>query len=119
MNDCRDIKQSLMQKIHKSKKSNSACCVRIACHELESFYLGDLDAVKNGLAINNIQTSYSDPDSIQNPSQLLKKITRNKYKKIAGSRKIAHYLNLDGRNCSRSFNALLYGLRTLTNITLY
>lgn len=43
--DCRSVKSRLMEIILRSGKAE-VCLVRIACHELESFYLGDLAAVE-------------------------------------------------------------------------
>ena len=46
--DCTRIKQRLLELTQQSGKAES-CLVRIACHELESFFLGDLAAVADGL----------------------------------------------------------------------
>jgi len=91
--------------------------VRIACHELESFYFGDLDAVEKGLGITNIvryknKAKYRDPDSIINPSYELEKLTNGSYQHVMGSRSIAPHLSLD-KNTSHSFNALISGIRKL------
>ena len=89
--------------------------IRIACHELESFYLGDLDAVKKGLGIRKLHSTreelrYENPDEVDQPSQVLIKITNNRYQKIGGSRAIAPYLAIDGSNSSHSFNILIKGI---------
>ena len=42
--DCIAIKQNLADKVNASGKQSTAI-IRIACHELENFYLGDLRAV--------------------------------------------------------------------------
>lgn len=41
---------------------------RIACHELETFYLGDLDSLEKSLK-KRISTGRKSPDSITNPSR--------------------------------------------------
>ncbi len=116
--DCRKIKQNLLKKVAAAGKA-SRSCVRIACHELESFYLGDLAAVDMGLQLHGLarqqnKKKFRQPDSLENPAQELKKLTRGVYQKIAGSRAISNCLSLDGTNRSRSFNTLIAGLKKLT-----
>ena len=113
--DCEQLKHDLHNKI----KSQQPTIVRIACRELESFYLGDLEAVrKAALQINRSMSQenrkYRDPDlMVQKPSKELKEITDKKYYKINGSRAIAHHLRLDGTNKSHSFNVLVDGIKGL------
>jgi hypothetical protein len=92
--------------------------IRIACAELESFYLGDLNAVELGLGISNLakkqqERKYRSPDALSNPSQELQNLSQRKYQKVAGSRAIAPYLKTDGSNLSNSFNVLLMGIEKL------
>ena len=112
--DCEQLKLDLQNKI----KSQQPTIIRIACRELESFYLGDLEAVrKAGLPINkNIsqkKQKYRNPDRMPKPSVELKRITSGKYKKIGDSRAIARHLKLDGTNKSHSFNVLIEGIKRL------
>ncbi|MDR2669385.1 MAG: DUF4276 family protein [Desulfovibrio sp.] len=91
--------------------------VRIACRELEGFYLGDLAAVERGLGRTGLASSqhrkrYRDPDKPADPSGLLKRITRGDYQHIAGSRSIAGYLSI-AENKSYSFRILVEGIRKL------
>ena len=93
--------------------------IRIACHELENFYLGDLVAVAKGLSCSSVakqasKAIYRKPDLIANAPDQLKRITGNAYQKCSGSRAIAPYLDLSGGNRSNSFNALLSAIRELT-----
>lgn len=115
--DCISIKQELCNKVRLSGKE-SRTCVRIACHELESFYLGDLAAVEIGLSMPGLsrhqkRSKFREPDKLANASEELSKITQNKYSKIEGSRLIAQHLSLDGGNKSRSFNVLIAGIKSL------
>ena len=118
--DCIRIKNDIKEKVKQTGKSDCTC-IRIACHELESFYLGDLKAVCSGLgvAIKAGQESrkYRQPDTLANAAEELIKITGKKYSKLRGSRSIAPYLKLDGSNKSHSFNVLLDGVKILTNKT--
>jgi hypothetical protein len=113
--DCIKIKKNLFAKVKNSCKT-SKTLIRIACHELESFYLGDLTAVENGLGVKNISKKqntkkFRNPDQLTNAAEVLSKITSEKYQKKQGSRDIAPYLKLDGSNTSRSFNNLITGLK--------
>ena len=96
------------------------CLIRIACHELESFYLGDLQAVEQGLKISGIATlqkkaKYRAPDSLANAADELRHLTKEQYQKIDGSRSISPYLQLD-KNQSASFGFLLSGIRKLLEL---
>lgn len=113
--DCEVVKQKLQGICNAAGKPNTL--VRIACHELESWYLGDLQAVETGLSIKGLakkqqQQKYRDPDRLANPKQELKIITENTYQQIAGSRRIAPYMKIEG-NCSVSFNVFLMGVKRL------
>lgn len=50
--DCIVVKQKLVDLCRQSGKHN--VLVRVACHELESFYLGDLRAVESGLKLSGV-----------------------------------------------------------------
>ena len=91
--------------------------VRVLCHELESWYLGDLNAVEQGLQIAGLarkqeQSRYRSPDRIANPVQELRRLTRDRYRKIDGSRAVGLHLSPDG-NRSHSFTVFVSGLRRL------
>ena len=113
--DCRVVKERLLQLCQEAGKPD--CLVRIACHELESFYLGDLAAVEAGLSLNGLsqrqrQKKYRAPDSVASPSRELIRITGKRYQKVAGSRAISRHLDLDN-NKSHSFNVLIEGIKRL------
>lgn len=77
--DCLKIKESLLEKCREAGKSDAI--VRIACHELETFYLGDLQAVEQGLKLKGLAKSqmnkkYREPDTLTNPAQELMKLTK-------------------------------------------
>jgi hypothetical protein len=116
--NCKEIKQNLLEKIQNSGKENSSL-VRIACHELESFYLGDLSAVGDAFNLNNISKNqdkkkYRNPDNLTNAKEELKKVINN-YAEISGSKKISPFLKLDNSNKSVSFNFLISGIQKLCN----
>jgi hypothetical protein len=49
--DCKQVKQQLLELCQKGNKSD--ILIRIACHELESWFLGDLAAVEQGLNLKS------------------------------------------------------------------
>ena len=68
--NCQELKERLCSKC---EGDPSNLLIRIACHELESWYFGDLTAVEKALDKKNLiayskRRKYREPDSIQNPS---------------------------------------------------
>ena len=115
--DCHLVKETLNEKVVQSGKVDQTL-IRIACHELESFYLGDLQAVEQGLGLNNLvklqnKRKYRTPDHLGNAAEELYRLTNRRYQKLQGSRDIAPHLNLDAANRSHSFNVLISGLKNL------
>ncbi|MEW7986753.1 MAG: DUF4276 family protein [Candidatus Thiodiazotropha sp.] len=114
--DCLAIKTGLEKKC--AAAGHPSTLVRIACRELEAFYLGDLAAVAEAIGPNNLEmkqgkAKYRNPDSLSNPSQELRKLAPT-YQKVSGSRAISAYMNVNN-NRSLSFNTLILGIRNLVN----
>ena len=112
--NCHDIKRNLKTICDAANKPN--VLIRIACRGLESWYFGDLAAVEAGLEINGLidlqrKARYRDPDRVNNPSTELKRITKNRYQKVNGSRAIGRHLSPDNER-SRSFRNFIRGVRT-------
>lgn len=112
--DCRKVKKDLLTRC---RRAGRTAVVRIACRELEAFYLGDLLAVERGLgmgprsiASRQNKAKFRDPDKMLQPSEELLKLTNGKYQKIAGSRAIGPHLDLDDPR-SRSFRHLIMAIR--------
>lgn len=117
--DCRQVRQELMELCTRSGKPDAL--VRIACHELESFYLGDLLAVEQGLGLKGLARlqdgrKFRAPDQLANASEELRKLTERRYQKLAGSRSVGSCLRVDGSNRSHSFNVLMDGIRRMAAI---
>lgn len=113
--DCLRIKTSLSAKCASAGRPEAV--VRVACHELESWYLGDLRAVEAGLKVDGLSrlaktAKFRDPDRLANPSVELEKLTRGVYQKVSGSRAVGPCLSLE-ENRSRSFRVFLEGIRRL------
>jgi hypothetical protein len=112
--DCKLLKQRLLDLCAASGKVAS-CRVRIACKELETFYLADLQAVEQalelkGLAGRQASRKFRSPDALGSPNQELKVLTNDRYQKVAGSREIGKYLALDNVR-SASFRNLISVIR--------
>ncbi len=113
--DCELIRQDLINKCRDAGKPDTL--VRIAVHELESWYLGDLRAVEAGLDITNLSrlqgnVKYRNPDRLANPAEEMEKITDFKYQKVSGSRAIGPHLSLE-QNRSHSFNKFIAGIERI------
>jgi hypothetical protein len=113
--DCKDIKQKLQNIAANSTKK--PFFVRIACRSLESWYLAQLDSVEKGLQIKNLAKSQNrkrlrNPDSIVDPDKYLNSLCNNKYTKIAGSRQIGKYLDLES-TLSPSFKNFISAIRKI------
>jgi len=112
--DCLIIKDSLKKKCDEAGKPD--VLIRIACRELESFYLGDLTAVASGIGPASLarlqnKKKYRNPDDLANPKQELKRIAPD-YQNISGSRAIATRMEINN-NRSPSFKALISGVRRI------
>lgn len=117
--DCKKVKQQLQALVNQTGKQEKTL-IRIACHELESFYLGDLAAVEQGLGLKGIarlqnKKLYKNPDMVSNAAEELKKLTQRQYQKLSGSKKISSHLSIDGSNRSVSFNVLVSGVKKMIN----
>jgi len=116
--NCYSVKAELVEKCRQANRPNTL--VRIACHELESWYLADLAAVGlalgiTGLAASQNKRKYRAPDELANAAEELSKITERRYQKIGGSRAIGPHLNLDNQR-SRSFAVFVAGIRRLAAV---
>ncbi len=110
--DCKAIKETLQGICRSARKTRAL--VRIACRELESWYFGDLQAVETALGIDGLtdlaaKPNYRNPDRIHYPSRELKRVTKNSYQKVSGSRVIGKHLRLDGSR-STSFQHFINGV---------
>ena len=113
--DCLAVKQRLADICTEAGKPNSL--VRIVCHELESWYLGDLQAVEKGLNLSGLarqqqNSKFRNPDRLSNAKQELRKLTKKNYQPISGSREIGCYMSVEN-NRSHSFKVFILGVQRL------
>ncbi|NDP57896.1 MAG: DUF4276 family protein [Oxalobacteraceae bacterium] len=90
--------------------------IRIACRELETFFVGDWAAVAEGfknpaLARNANLAKYRNPDLLGSPSVEIARVIKF-YQKREGARKISPFLQFD-KNKSNSFRVLVTALQNL------
>lgn len=112
--DCWAVKRRLVGKC--TEAHQPASLVRVACHELESWYLGDLAAVEVGLGVTGLvrhqnKVPYDQPDDLAAPARKLNSIAPS-YQKVGGSRAIGPHLN-PANNRSHSFGVFVAGIQKL------
>lgn len=105
--DCKAVKAALVDRCMEAGRPDAV--VRIACRELESFFVGDWQAValaygKPALSRLAHKASYRNPDLLGSPSQELARHLPG-YQKRDGARRIAPLVDPQ-RNTSNSFRAL-------------
>jgi hypothetical protein len=113
--DCKKTKGHLLQLCNQAGRQD--VLVRIACRELESFYLADLQAVEHGLGLPRLASQqktrkFRDPDQLGSAKEELKKLTNHRYQQVLGSRLIGPHLDPENTR-SRSFRNLVLGIRRL------
>lgn len=116
--DCVRLKHKLTDMCDKAITSwKVSYKVRIVCHELESWYLGDMDAIEHVFSQFHAKKYknrkiFRNPDQCINPKRELKKLVED-YPQIATAREIAKHMSVD-KNTSRSFNCFINCLLQMT-----
>lgn len=111
---CVAVKERLVERVVESRRTN--VLVRVACRELESWVLGDWEAVsvafeRPQLKAQSRKEAYRDPDQLTRPVDELRKFIPE-YQKRDGARRVGRLLD-PGRNQSTSFRFFCAGLRRL------
>ena len=114
--DCKKLKLELLEICQNAGNSNAL--IRIVCHELESWFLGDLAAVEkaynlhpNTLSKKQTSKKYRNPDRLNSPKQELIALV-DEYYAGTHSKKIAPHLSLT-KNTSPSFQVFIQGIHQL------
>lgn len=112
-NDCKKLKEELFELC---KNSGKEALIRIACHELEAWYFGDMNALSKAygedLSVAKRKSKYRVPDAIVNPKAELRRLLPE-HQQIAGARRIAPIIDIDN-NSSVSFQVFVKGVRKFT-----
>lgn len=114
--DCKVVKAKLRRLCSQAGRQ-AVSLVRIACRELESFYLADLRAVEAALGLTDLaqhqrSARFRATDGVESPSRELVRLTQGEYQKVSGSRQIGPHL--DAANIrSASFKNLVMGVQKL------
>jgi len=103
--DCKELKAELLELCRNSGRDNTL--VRIACQELEAWYLGDPEALAIAFRNNKLRhlsrkAPFRIPDKIHNPSKQIERLVPG-FQKISGARAIASHIDRV-RNSSMSFS---------------
>jgi len=114
--DCKVVKARLVQLVATSGKEHAL--VRNACKELESWIVGDWQAVamafdRPQLQAQSAKAMYRDPDDLGQPVKELRKFLPA-YQKRDGARRVGPLMD-PGRNRSRSFHNFCQGIWRLTS----
>lgn len=109
--DCKILKEELRNLVVSNSRVPSL--IRIACRELEAWYIGDMDALESVYPIFKADkyrrwAKFRNPD-ICNASNELEQIISTFQKGIA-SKEITKYLDLEN-NKSESFNQFISGIK--------
>lgn len=117
--DCHHLKQNLAALCREGGRDD--CLVRIACQELEAWYLGEPEALADAFGDHGLRriqgrARYRDPDAVLRPSADLERLVPE-FQKVSGARLLAKHLSREG-NTSRSFQALIEGLERLSTTVL-
>ena len=112
-NDCIKLKNQLIERCQ--SRANFPFLIRIVCHELESWYLGNLDAIESAypsFKANRFKNKprFRNPDLLY-ASDVLSKILPG-FQKRSAATAISQHLDFE-RNRSTSFKNFISGLQNL------
>lgn len=112
--DCRRVKRNLSELC--ATAGHPDALVRIVCHELEAWFLGDFAAVEAAFHVGDLvgkerRAIYRDPDRLANAAQEMKRLVPW-YQKISGARSMGPHLD-PARNRSHSFRVFVEGLKQM------
>lgn len=113
--DCHAVKENLTALCRSGGRTNTL--VRIACQELEAWYLGEPDALADVFQDDRLRrigrrARYRNADAVQRPSSEIHKLVPE-FQKVSGARRMAARLSVQG-NTSRSFHVLIEGIQRVT-----
>ncbi len=113
--DCAVIKADLLRRCREAGRERESV-VRIACRELEAWFIGDWASVAKAFDLPKLsalqkKAIYRTPDGLPNPAAELRKYIPD-YQKRDGARRIGRHLRPEN-NASRSFQVFVEAVRRL------
>jgi hypothetical protein len=111
--DCLEVKRRLITLAQDGRRDDTL--VRIACQELEAWYLGAPDALAQAFGREDLCTigrraRFRDPDTIDHPARALVALV-DEFQKVSGARRMAQALTRENR--SRSYQVLISAIEGL------
>ncbi len=113
--DCHQVKTYLVQLCQSTGRRD--VLVRVACRELEAWYIGEPQALKQAFpatrpsAFRELGKSrYQNPDTVVRPSDIIAKLIPE-FQKRSGARRMAAFLSRE--NTSNSFRVFVEGIEKL------
>lgn len=118
--NCKELKKELIKLCQGTDKEEKPI-IRIVCRELESWFLGDPNAIRKafGKDFSDLNhDKYNDPDSIKKPSEelkgLIEKQGKQSYKKVKGAKLIAEHMEIkENQNRYKSFQVFMKTIEEL------
>ncbi len=112
--DCVQLKAALRQLCDEGGRGDTV--VRIACQEMEAWYLGEAPALAAAFSMPALQNlgrraRFRDPDSVLQPSAQVERLIPE-FQKVSGARRMAEQLSRNG-NQSNSFRVLLESIEAM------
>ena len=116
--DCRARKEALRGLCEAARRPDTL--IRLACQELEAWYLGEPDALADAYdreALRRLprKAKFRDPDAVPRPHEVLERFVPE-FQKVSGARRMAQHLTRE-RNRSTSFRIFLAGVEAVASET--
>jgi hypothetical protein len=114
--NCEELKTEILASCRKSGRADAL--IRIACQELEAWYLGDPEALAAAFREPKLlerlrRARFRDPDALQRPSDELARLVPA-FQKVSGARAVAAHIDR-ARNRSPSFKVFAAGIDQIAN----
>ena len=113
--DCHQVKTNLVQLCQSTGRRD--VLVRVACRELEAWYIGEPQVLKQAFPTTRPsslrelgKSRYQNPDTVARPSDIIAKLIPE-FQKRSGARRMAAFLSRD--NASNSFRVFVEGVEKL------
>ena len=112
--DCRALKDDLRELCRAGRREDAL--IRIACQELEAWYLGEPDALADAFgreALRGIgqRARFREPDAVPRPSEVVEQLVPE-FQKVSGARRMARHVTRE-RNRSTSFRVFMAGIEAV------